>query len=105
MNMLHSNISLTEIEDLIHTVADMIGVDHDRLRSRRTIERARCYRHAIWFILSNDFDISQRWMSEYFETSRNTIKHGVNAFKNPDPAHATALKLVRAKLNRLSTGL
>jgi hypothetical protein len=44
-------------------------------------------------------------MSEYFETSRNTIKHGVNAFKNPDPAHATALKLVRAKLNRLSTGL
>lgn len=86
-------------------VAEFIGVDPSRLRNRRTIDRARPYRHAIWFILSKDFNVSHRWMAEYFQTSRNTIKDGVNQFKEPDAAHAVALKMVRAKLNRVATGV
>ena len=86
-------------------MAEFIGVEPDRLRNRRTIDRARPYRHAIWFILSKDFDLSHRWMAEYFKCSRNTIKYGVKQFDDPDTAHIVALRMVRAKLNRVSTGV
>lgn len=100
-----TSLSQNDVEGLIGVVADFIGVPHTRLRNCRTIDRARPYRHAIWFILHRKYGIPQRVLSRYFETSRNTIKDGIRACDTPDDAHRIALVMVKAKLNRLEIGL